>query len=256
MITEGHLILTNNTSLSGTPQNFTGRITSSINSKILWVESVVIEHSFYNIDKYNDRFFYVLNTPDIQSVPIIHDEYDLGTLCGELNAEFAIAVEPFTFTPTANGHVVINQGHPYDVVIRFDLMPDIAYMLGFDPIPVTILMGFFVVSPHVSKFNLIPCLYVDSNLIPASSYFGDSNIFNIIACVPVNQPFGSLIIFKQDYPRYFKINPNVNSFRIRILDDKQREVNLNGGKVIINLMYANQQLIKTLDYGKSTKIEY
>lgn len=245
IITEGFLIVNNLDAIQGVSQSFVDRISPNLNSKYIWVESIVIEHQYYNIGPYTNQFFFqVLNMPNppIDTALLTDDEYDLNQLSAEFNATFLFDGIFLMVNPTANGHIAIQNNYLTNVVIRFDLMPDLAYIMGWTPIQIIINPGTQELSPYPTDFNPFPILFIEATgLIPSASYFGVNPINNIIAIIPVNAAFGETITFKQDHPRYFKINPNVSSFSIRILDDKRREINLNNGKAILTFNFGHQQ---------------
>lgn len=239
MITEGLIIIDNDDILQGNSQNFIGRLAPNLNSRYIWLETVILEHNFYNIGPYSDRFFFMLNTPTIHITPLTDDEYDLAMLSAELNAEFMAGGILLSTAPLPNGHIRFTNGYPFDVTLRFDLMPDLAYILGFPTVSTIIPTVGMIISPFVTTFNLFPDLFLEaSGLIHAGAYMGSQVTNDIMASIPVNVPFGETIAYKQDHPRYFRINPNISSWNIRILDEKRREVKLNNSKVIVTLAFG------------------
>ena len=186
----------------------------------LVVSNIIIPHTFYNINSTNNEYEIYFNDNTIKSYkfPIQYMNYN-DIVSQNING-LMLSFDKKTFRFTVSRALLSNI-----VGIKFIT----SYKLfGFEP-NTTYDFGSMneIIAPNVADLNSIPAVYIRCNQLN-SKFVYNNNRTSILHRLPVDKPFGQLLIYQNNSTDMFINQDNIGYLQFSLTDNRGQHINLNG----------------------------
>ncbi len=187
-------------------------------SKVV-VSNIIIPHTFYNVNESNNEFEIYYNSLTPKKILKFGTQY---MKYSDIN-DITIDDIKFIFNKTTFKFEVVRENTDISG-IKFTT----SYKLfGFEKNKLYDLNNGKIDAPNVADFNSIPAIYIRCNQIH-SKFVYNNNRTSILHRLPVDKPFGQLLIYQNNSTDMFINQDNIGYLQFSLTDNKGQHVNLNG----------------------------
>ena len=201
----------------------------------------VCTNSIYNVDSSNNFIKFQENTgPEVTAIIPNNGNYSLNNLITALQTAMDL-VSPNSRTYTITSSVITNKitiSSTGSFTIKADQGLGLNLMLGFSRRSDSS-TGIAITAPRIFNLNRFSSLVIKSNLVRGDTYNTVvGNREGILDTVPISDAYsGDIFTYEKDFIAWRDLSYNaIEQINIRVVDDKDKEVNLNGGFLSVYLV--------------------